>query len=210
MAARLRLETFDLSAAPPAGAAGAPAPAAAAAAAGEVAGEEARLEAFEAGYKAGWEDAVAAAEDDQGRLRADLARNLQALSFTYHEARGHVLQGLAPLLREAVGRVLPVAARGAIGALVAETLRPIAERCAGAPVTVLVSPASRAAVEAALALEPGLPVAIVEEPTLGAGQVYLRFGGGETLVDLDGATAAIAAAVEDYFHPEEEASRRHG
>lgn len=205
MGARLRLETFDLPAAAPAAAADAPA------AAAEAVGEEARLEAFEAGYKAGWEDAVAAAEEDQGRLRADLARNLQALSFTYHEARGHVLQALAPLLREAAGRLLPAAARGAIGALVAETLRPLAERCAGAPVLVLVNPASRPAVEAALAVEPGLPFAIEEEATLGAGQVYLRLGGGgETMVDLDGAAAAVAAAVEEYFHPEEEASRRHG
>lgn len=202
MASRLRLETFDLPEA------AAPDPARPAAV--EPAGEEARLEAFEAGYKAGWEDAVAAGEEDQGRLRADLARNLQALSFTYHEARSHVLQALAPLLREAAGRLLPAVARGAIGALVAETLRPIAERCAGAPVTVLVSPASRAAVEAALALEPGLPVAIEEEPTLGAGQVYLRLRQGEAMVDLDSATAAVAAAVEEFFHPEEEASRRHG
>ncbi len=206
MGMRLRLETFDAPGPSAPGAARAPAPAAGE----EGAGEEARLESFEAGYKAGWEDAVAAGEEDQGRLRADLARNLQALSFTYHEARGHVLQSLAPLLRETAGRVLPALARGAIGAVVAETLRPLAERCAGAPVTVLASPASRAAVEAALALEPGLPFAIEEEPTLGAGQVYLRFRDGETLVDLDGATAAIAAALEDFLHPREEASRRHG
>jgi hypothetical protein len=34
---------------------------------------------FEQGYSAGWDDAVAAQQDDQGRIRTDLARNLQSL-----------------------------------------------------------------------------------------------------------------------------------
>lgn len=196
MAGRLRLEAFDP-------------PAAATPAAEDTAGEEARLQAFEAGYKAGWDDAVAAAEDDQTRMRADLARNLQALAFTYHEARGHVLRSLEPLLREMSSRVLPEIARRALGPMVVEALRPLAAGLAGASIAVVVNPCSRAAVEAALALEPALPFALVEEPSLGPGQVYLRFGPSETRVDLDGAIAAIAAAVEDFFHPAEEL-RRHG
>ena len=49
--------------------------------------EEAKLAAFEKGYTAGWEDAVAAQDDEVAELRADLGRNLQALSFSYHEAQ---------------------------------------------------------------------------------------------------------------------------
>lgn len=198
MPGRLRLEAFD---APPAPAAPAPAE--------DAAAEEARLEAFEAGYKAGWDDAVASAEEDRTRMRADLARNLQGLAFTYHEARGHVLRSLEPLLRGMVARVLPEVAGRALGPLVAETLRPLAEGLAAAPIAVVVNPASRAAVEAALAAEPGPPFAIVEEPSLGEGQVYLRLGAAETRVDLDGALAAIAAAVDEFFHPAEEL-RQHG
>jgi hypothetical protein len=52
--------------------------------------EEAKVASFEQGYKAGWDDAVAAQSEDQTRIRADLARNLQSLSFTYQEARSHM------------------------------------------------------------------------------------------------------------------------
>jgi len=38
-----------------------------------------------------------------------------------------------------------------------------------------------------------------EEPTLGEGQVYLRLGDTETRIDLDRATAEIAAAVRSFF-----------
>lgn len=54
--------------------------------------EEARLASYDSGYAAGWEDATAAQSGDQSRIRAELARNLQALSFTYQEARSHVLR----------------------------------------------------------------------------------------------------------------------
>ena len=61
--------------------------------------EDAKLASFESGYSAGWEDAAAAQADDQTRVSADLARSLQSLTFTYHEARNHVLKAI-----EQIGR----------------------------------------------------------------------------------------------------------
>ncbi len=86
--------------------------------------EEARLAAYESGYTAGWEDANAAQADDRTRMTAELARNLQSLSFTYHEGRAHVLKAIEPLLGELVGRVLPEIARELLAPLVLETLMP--------------------------------------------------------------------------------------
>ena len=161
--------------------------------------EEARLAAYETGYSAGWEDAVAAQSNDQARIQADLARNLQTLSFTYHEARGHVLRTLEPLLRDMVAKVLPELARQTLGQIVLDTLRPVAATLADLPVSVVLHPSSRAAVEALLQTQSGLPFAIVEEPSLGEGQVYLRFGQSEQQIDLDGVIAAISGAVENFF-----------
>ncbi len=79
--------------------------------------EESKLASYEQGYKAGWDDAAAALAEDQTRIRADLARNLQQLSFTYQEARSHILKAVEPLLEEMVGRLLPDMAR--------ETLAPL-------------------------------------------------------------------------------------
>lgn len=169
--------------------------------------EEAKLASYDSGYSAGWEDAAAAQSEDQTRMRADLARNLQALGFTYQEARMHVLKAIEPLLLEIVDRLLPELARETLAPLVLETLLPMAEGLADAPITLVLNPAARPAVEALLERATGLPLTVLEEPTLGEGQVYLRLGATESHVDLDRATAEIAAAVRGFFEkPEKEKS----
>jgi flagellar assembly protein FliH len=155
-----------------------------------VALEDEKLASYDTGYRAGWEDANAAQSDDQTRIGADLARNLQTLGFTYHEARSHILKAIEPLLVQIVSQLLPEIAR--------ETLA-LAEGLGDAPVTLVLNPAARAPVEALLEQATGLPVTIEEEPTLGEGQVYIRLGSVETQVDLDKATADIAAAVRGFF-----------
>lgn len=164
-----------------------------------VALEDEKLASYDTGYRAGWEDANAAQSDDQSRIGADLARNLQSLGFTYHEARSHILKAIEPLMVEIVGRLLPEIARETLAPFVLETLMPLAEGLADAPVTLVLNPAARAPVEALLEQATGLPVRIEEEPTLGEGQVYIKLGAVETQVDLDKATADIAAAVRGFF-----------
>jgi flagellar biosynthesis/type III secretory pathway protein FliH len=82
--------------------------------------EEAKVASFEQGYSAGWDDAVAAQQGDQTRIRADLARNLQSLSFTFQDARSHVLQAIRPLILQMVNRLLPEVAREALAPTVLE------------------------------------------------------------------------------------------
>ena len=161
--------------------------------------EEAKLGSYDAGYSAGWEDAAAAQTDGQSQIKADLARNLQSLGFTYQEARMHVLRSIEPLLQEMVARLLPELARETLAPVVLEVLMPMAEKLADAPVTLVLNPAARAAVEALLEQATGMPLTVIEEPSLGEGQVYLRMGGAEISVDLDRATAEITAAVRGFF-----------
>ncbi len=161
--------------------------------------EEAKLAAYDTGYQAGWDDAAAAQSDDQGRIKADLARNLQLLSFTYHEARQHILHALDPLLTSMVERVLPDTAKAALAPMILETLRPLALAASEPPVTLVLNPAARPAVQALLDANPSLPVTLLDEPTLGEGTAYLRFQSGETQIDLDDAVARIARAVHDFF-----------
>lgn len=161
--------------------------------------EDMRMQAFEQGYTAGWDDAAASQTDEQTRIKADFARNLQSLGFTFQEARMHVLRALQPLIQEIVTRLLPQVAREALASVALETLMPMADEMADAPVTLVLNPASRSAVQALLEQATGLPLTIVEEPTLGEGQVYLRLGDIETRIDLDAATTAITRAVSDFF-----------
>lgn len=168
------------------------------------ANEEAKLAAYEHGYKAGWEDAAAAQSEDQSLIRADLARNLQQMSFTFQEARTHVLKSVAPLLEEMVNRLLPEMARETLAPLVLEQVMPMAEDMTDQPVTLVLNPSVRTAVETLLIQATGLPMTIEEEPTLPEGQIYIRLGTSEAKVDLTRVTKDIAAAVRGFFSLSEE------
>lgn len=161
--------------------------------------EEAKLAAYEQGYSAGWEDASAAEEQDQTRIRADLARSIQALSFTYHEARAHVLQATEPLILKVLGRLLPQVAARSLPGRVLEELQPYLRDLADAPIQLVMNPAARPAIEALLTENPELPVELVDEPSLGEGQVYLHLGDTEMRVDLADAAQRMGQLIENFF-----------
>lgn len=172
--------------------------------------EESRLAAYEQGYTAGWDDAVAAQDQEIARLRADLGRNLEDMSFTYHEAHSHVLRTLEPLLTDMVTKVLPAISRETLAPMVLDHLRPMAKELADQPVLLVANPANRDLMERMVIAGAPFPVSFHAEASLGEGQVYLKFGGEETRIDLDGVIAAISAAVATFFRVEKQEERRHG
>lgn len=161
--------------------------------------EEAKLNAYEQGYAAGWEDCANAQTEAKTAIQEDFGRNLRNLSFTYNEARMHVLRSIEPLLHEMTSRLLPEMAREALAPVVLETLMPMVEELADAPIHLVVNPVVRQSIEALLDQATGMPLIIREEPSLPAGQVYLRLGDTEAKVDLDQATQNITAAVRSFF-----------
>lgn len=161
--------------------------------------EEARLASYEQGYTAGWDDSVAAQNEEKTQMAADLSHNLQSLNFTYHEARAHVLKGLEPLLVDLVEHFLPGMARSALAPIVLKVLLPLAETAADTPVQIMFNAASRDVIETLVEQANGPPFTLIEEPTLGEGQVFLRLGANETRVDLDGAIAEVKAALDDFL-----------
>ena len=171
--------------------------------------EEAKIASYEQGYSAGWEDASAAQQGDQSRIRADLARSLQSLSFTFQDARGHVLQAIRPLILEMTNRLLPQIARDTLGPTVLDALMPLAEELADAPLTLVLNPAVRDRVEGLVAQATGLPMVIEDELSLSEGQVYIRLGPKEQKVDLDRVTSEITAAVRGFFNLSEK-DQSHG
>jgi flagellar assembly protein FliH len=194
---RVQLEVFQLAV---------PTPASDIVVLGKMELEETRLSAFDKGYAAGWEDATAALTTDRSRMEAELGRNLQALGFTFQEARVHLLRGLKPLLTTMIGRLLPEMARETLCALILEQLMPHAEAAVDAPVSIIAHPRARPFLEGILTQAQGLPLKIAEDADLPQGQVFLRFAGGdETLIDLDRAIGQIMATVRDFFaHTDEE------
>lgn len=170
--------------------------------------EEARLAAYESGYQTGLDDAARAQMDDQTRINIGLADSLHSLSFTYHEARSHVLRALEPLLQDMLMQLLPKLAMDALPGMISDILMPMAAEVAEAPVTLQINPAHRSAVEPVFA-NPGFPLQIADDVSLEEGQALLRFDRGEYRIDLAGAIEEIRTAVNSFYTLQTEA-RRHG
>lgn len=140
--------------------------------------------AYERGYQAGWDDCEQRQQADRSAVGAELARNVQELGFTYHEARAHVLSGIEPLLRTLVAKVLPDLVTATLGQSIVEELVAIAETAADAPLTILVSPESHDMVAGFMDGATALPYRLVSEPTLGEWQVFFRLGDHERQLDM--------------------------
>jgi flagellar assembly protein FliH len=204
MPAAVFLETFDL--ASPIGRPGTPG--AARSPAPEITPEmleRTRLEGYETGYKSGWDDATRATAEDRDRIGAEFARNLQDLSFTFHEARAHVIHALEPLLGGILDQLLPRLVSETLGQTIVEELLPLAAAAADTPIEVVVGPASRPALEVLLDGAVSVPLTLVEEETLAEGQVYLRSGGLERELDFPAALTRIRAAIAALYDLNEKA-----
>jgi len=167
--------------------------------------ETSSLDGYEAGYQAGWDDATRAQTEEQSRIGAEFARNLQDLGFTFQEARAHVMHALEPLLAGMVERILPRLISETIGQTIIEELMPLASAAADAPIEVVVSPASLPALDALLAGATSIPFSLVEEPTLAEGQVFLRSGKIERHIDFTSAVDRIGAAINGLYELNEKA-----
>ncbi len=161
--------------------------------------EEQRLEAFEKGYQAGWDDSAKAASEDSRHITADFAQNLKDVSLTYEEASSAVIAALKPLLDQIMDRVLPNVMRGTLGAQVAEQLHELAKQHGPQAIELVTAPANVAALHSVLDATPAMSVSVVEEASLGDGQVFIRFGDHEREIDLGGVLAAIEQNIAGFF-----------
>ncbi|WP_226779908.1 flagellar biosynthesis protein [Oceaniglobus trochenteri] len=157
--------------------------------------EEQALAAYDKGYAAGWEDATQAASQDRERLDTAMANNLEDLGFTYHEARAHVMRSLTPLLNGILSKVLPRLIRDSLGARIMEEIDGLAEGAADSPIELMVFPGDAAQLRPVIDKITTLPLALIEEPTVPQGQIFLRIGAVEREIDLEGAVASISGAM---------------
>ncbi len=163
--------------------------------------EEYRLAAFEAGYQAGWDDAVKAQQDIAASVSADFAQNIRDLSFTYQEAHAGILGSMRPLVSKMVETVLPQLAKDTLGAHVAEILNDLVEIHGRQPVQIMTSPDGRELLASMLPQDVAFPVEVTGESTLSEGQVHIRFGqAAEHEIDMKALLSKIQTAVAGFFH----------
>lgn len=162
--------------------------------------EEQRLEAFENGYQAGWEDADKAQNENALKVSADLAQNLQELSFTYQEARGAVIESLGPLLRQMVDTVLPQLAHQSLPDRVLQEVESMVDAMGEHVIQIRAAPGDIAAIEALIKDQPGERLQVIPEDSLADGQVGIRLGDTEREIDLQDVLSGIERAISGFFN----------
>ena len=153
-----------------------------------------RVTFYEQGYKAGWDDAVVASQQDQANISAELAHNLQDLGFTFHEARSHIIHSIEPLLQALVEKLLPELFAQTLAQRILDEIVSLVDQAADTPIQVVIAPCNLPILEPVLA-NATCPLELIEEPSLSAGQVYLRSGQIEKQIDLDSAISSISEAL---------------
>ncbi len=161
--------------------------------------DEERLQAFDQGYKDGWDDAAKAHAEEQASIGVELAGNLQALSFTYHEARNAILEEMEDILTGLVTRILPDTMVHSLGQMIVERVRDVADNAAEVQVEIVVNPNNVTRVRALLDNMIAPPLKVVSEPSLGEGQAFIRMGDAEHKIDLEAVLRDLSEAVAEFF-----------
>lgn len=169
--------------------------------------EEHRLTAFEQGYSAGWEDAVAVRSDEHSRLSAELVKNLDDMSFTYHEALSGMSLSLEPMFHSLLSTVLPNTVEQGFLIKIVEQLRAMAMEQIGQPAVLSVPNGMAASVTPLIDREFSFPIQLVEDPALPLGQATLKVGVSEREVDCSQLTDLIHDAMSAFFVQTKEVSQ---
>jgi len=161
--------------------------------------EEVRLSGFEKGYQAGWDDASRAISAERSHISSELARNLIDLSVSYQEACDHVIYSMKPLLTALVETVLPSITKNTLGIRVVSEVLNMAREHSDSVFVLTVAPESHAKI--ATLMDDGLleKVNFIEDSSLGEGQVYLKLGNDERIINFEALYSEAAAALDGFF-----------
>ncbi|NDV02527.1 hypothetical protein [Pseudoroseicyclus tamaricis] len=125
------------------------------------------------GHAAGRAEAEAEAASRRDAAAAELAQVLEAMEFTFVEARAHVLASLRPLVSEMAEGLLPGLAEAARVPALIELVMAAAEEDARAPLRLTISPALHEALAPQLPLPAGPPLEVVADADLPDGRALL-------------------------------------
>lgn len=167
--------------------------------------EEQRLAAFEQGYSAGWEDAVQAQAQSRSQIAAELAKSLEDMSFTYHEAVSSMAQSLEPMFQSLTKAVLPETLDRGFAVRLVEQLTDMARTQIGQPMQIFVPIGRVDEVENLIPNELSSPAQVIEDSTLEPGQARLKVGISQREVDCRALLAAIDGAFQAYVFQAKEA-----
>lgn len=155
---------------------------------------------YDEGYNAGWDDAMARVEAEQGRIGERLAERLDRMELDQRTANAGALTALEPTLREIFDTLLPRAAERAFLPLLLEEVGTVLAGDAG-QLVLHVAPEEEQAVRRLLdrAGHADGRVRVRAEPALSISQALIRWEGQERRVDLEGVLGALDDALETFL-----------
>jgi flagellar assembly protein FliH len=167
-----------------------------------------RRASFDEGYKCGWQDAGDAVQDKDSEVREAMSSALQALNFTYFEARQHVMQSVRPVLEAMADAVLPQLLAKSLGGRVVDILSEIAQSSAPS-VTIACAPESVDTLRELVTEVIKFPVNVEAEPTLTTSQAILHLDDGQMRIDLDATLASLRDCINDFFEMPDVTEAKH-
>ena len=155
-----------------------------------------RLATYDEGYKAGWDDAQSAATEDRTRIGAEFERNLQELSFSFHEAKVQVAQSLAPLVTALVECLFPQLVVTSLADQLVTVLEPLKDKMDTPTLELRCAPEDAETLGSMLKSNFGLPITLRPEPSLMTGQADFVLGHETHEVDVSALQIEIQRLVK--------------
>ncbi|MEO9820401.1 MAG: hypothetical protein ABJ370_21810 [Paracoccaceae bacterium] len=161
--------------------------------------EDEKLQSFEDGYKAGWDDAVNAQSQARDHIDSDFAKNLQEISFGFHEARAALNKELGEILEPFFVGLLPVVAHETLVPKVVESVQHLARQIADRPIEVAVSPSRMVTMQSAFEEQIQEPFIVTPDEGLEKDQIFIRVGAAEKAIDLETWNAEIRSMISNHL-----------
>ena len=154
------------------------------------------------GYEDGFAVGVETANAEAEALSAQFVQSLNAIDFTYAEARSQLLASLEPLLLQIATKILPHCVESGFVGQLADILQQAAAQDAASAVTLHIHPSQQTALKSA-AQNTAAEVTIVTDPTLSEHAAWIKHGNEETLLNVDGLLDAIGETLRATQHPQD-------
>jgi len=162
--------------------------------------EEQKLQSFEAGYQAGWDDALKAEAEDTAKLNEDFIQNLHDITFTYHEAVIKVSSALEPILTGIVERVLPELSKGSLSAHIIDQLQKLTYEALDTPIEIVLSPANDKKIQTLTSEYIQDSFVTRADASFSDEQVLLQVGALERQIDFEALIDSVSKTTRAFFH----------
>lgn len=164
-----------------------------------------QLASYESGFQAGWDDAMAANQENSNHISASLARNLEAIDFTMAEAQSQLLCGLKPILDEVGKTLLPEIRSLALRDHISKEIENCLRTYTSSTIALVVSEADQQGVKELLSRTPETSkIALEVKSTLAEGQAYITCAQTDRKIDISQSIQEIISSFDSILDPQEQ------